>query len=147
GAVLLVNEHYAYYPTVGAVLGRPVTGQVAPGRLGALERTASDAGRRPSVGIGRLVAVDIPAAASGFHHRAGAVYLPPAYFRGTARSFPVVVMLGGTPGSPWAWVRAGEAVATANRYAAAHGGVAPILAFVDENGSFLADTECVDSGR
>jgi S-formylglutathione hydrolase FrmB len=54
------------------------------------------------------------------------------------------MMLGGTPGGPEDWTRGGFAAQTADAYAAQHQGVAPILAFVDHNGSFTNDTECVD---
>jgi S-formylglutathione hydrolase FrmB len=53
-------------------------------------------------------------------------------------------MLGGTPGGPEDWTRGGFAAQTADAYATRHQGVAPILAFVDHNGSFTNDTECVD---
>ena len=53
-------------------------------------------------------------------------------------------MVGGTPGGPGDWPRAGFAAQTADAYAAQHGGLAPILAFVDGNGGPFADPECVD---
>jgi S-formylglutathione hydrolase FrmB len=56
----------------------------------------------------------------------------------------VIVMLAGTPGGPQDWARAGFAAQTADAYATDHHGLAPILAFVDQNGSVTADTECVD---
>jgi S-formylglutathione hydrolase FrmB len=89
------------------------------------------------------VAVDIPPGTSGFTSRPGTLYLPPAFFRPSPPPLPVVVLLGGTPGGPDAWARSG-ALRTVDAYAAQHHGAAPILAFVDQNGSFLGDTECVD---
>jgi S-formylglutathione hydrolase FrmB len=71
------------------------------------------------------------------------LYLPPAFFAST-QGLPVIVMVGGTPGGPDDWPRAGLAAQTADGYAAQHGGFAPVLAFVDDNGSFMGDTECVD---
>src|SRR5690606_20830666 len=45
------------------------------------------------------------------------------------------------------WVRAGDAVSTADAFAAAHGGSAPVLVFVDAGGTFNNDTECVNGNR
>lgn len=55
------------------------------------------------------------------------------------------MLLHGTPGTPQDWIDGGQAAATADAYAAAHGGRAPILVMPDINGSIDADTECVDS--
>src|SRR6185503_810454 len=55
---------------------------------------------------------------------------------------PVLELLHGTPGTPEDWTRAARADVTADRWASTHGGRAPILLLVDENGSFTADTEC-----
>jgi S-formylglutathione hydrolase FrmB len=53
-------------------------------------------------------------------------------------------MLAGSPGQPADWTRGGGADQAADRFAASHRGVAPILVFADQNGSVLGDTECVD---
>jgi len=92
---------------------------------------------------GALVTLDIPPGTSGFRSRPGTLYLPPAFFAPAPPPLPVLVLLAGTPGAPDAWPRSG-ALQTVDDYAAQHHGVAPILAFVDPNGSFLGDTECVD---
>ncbi|NJC67563.1 hypothetical protein HC028_24110 [Planosporangium flavigriseum] len=96
----------------------------------------------PARGI--LVALDPPAVSSHFAHRPGSAYLPPAYFTPARTELPVIVMLPGTPGGTMQWPTSGKATATADAYAAAHHGRAPILVFVDPNGSATADTECVD---
>jgi S-formylglutathione hydrolase FrmB len=98
-------------------------------------------------GTGVLVALDPPATRSHFSHRPGSAYLPPAYFTREWATLPVVMMLAGVPGTPDQWVTSGRAVATADAYAAAHHGRAPILIFVDDNGSATGDTECVDGPR
>jgi S-formylglutathione hydrolase FrmB len=135
GAVLLVNDEYGVWPTFGDLLGR--TGIVSASAMA--PRAASLPARR-----GVLVAVDPPALRSHFRHRRGSVYLPAAYFTTARPDLPVIIMLAGTPGSPVQWPTAGAAVRTANSYAAAHQGRAPVLLFVDQNGSDTADTECVD---
>jgi S-formylglutathione hydrolase FrmB len=93
---------------------------------------------------GALAPLDIPGTRSGFKARQGTLYLPPAFFASSRPPLPVVVMVGGSPGGPDDWPRAGFAVQAADAYASQHGGFAPILAFVDHNGGLFADTECVD---
>jgi S-formylglutathione hydrolase FrmB len=131
---------------LGPAVAAPDTlpGSIAPtlshGRAGRTELAAP--ARTPGV-HGVLVALDIPPGTSEFSSRRGTLYLPPAFFGPSPPPLPVVVLLGGTPGGPDAWPRSG-ALQTVDAYAGRHHGVAPILAFVDQNGSFLADTECVD---
>ena len=91
-----------------------------------------------------LAPLDIPPGTSGFAHRQGTLYLPPGFSDLASERLPVLVMLGGAPGGPQDWARGGYAAQTADAYATEHHGLAPILAFVDENGSATADTECVD---
>jgi S-formylglutathione hydrolase FrmB len=91
--------------------------------------------------------VKVPAPASQFAARPAQVYLPPAWFRVPRPTLPVIELLHGTPGTPEDWTRAGRADVTADRWAAAHDGVAPIIVMPDPNGSFTADTECVDGRR
>jgi S-formylglutathione hydrolase FrmB len=98
----------------------------------------------PATLHGVLGPLDIPPGTSGFPHRQGVLYLPPAFFDSPRAQLPVIVMLGGTPGGPEDWTRGGFAARTADAYATEHQGVAPILAFVDHNGTFTNDTECVD---
>jgi S-formylglutathione hydrolase FrmB len=49
--------------------------------------------------------------------------------------------------TPADWIRAGDAVATLDNFAAAHGGQAPVAVFADSNGAFSVDTECVNGVR
>jgi S-formylglutathione hydrolase FrmB len=142
---ILINRHYAYWPTVGDLLGRPLPDRAIPARFAALHRRVGVVSAdTTSPRHGRLLPFDVPGTASHFSARPGSVYLPPAFTAAGRSPLPVVVLVGGTPSAPDAWPRAGFAVDAADRYAAAHGGVAPILAFVDQNGSFAGDTECVD---
>ena len=84
---------------------------------------------------------------SHFAHRWNYVYLPPAYFTTARSQLGVLILLAGTPSSPAIWASAGGALDTANAYARAHHGRAPVLLFVDANGSWSGDTECVNSSR
>lgn len=135
-----VNTWIGYYPTLGTALadltGRPVPGEIGQDQL---------AGVPADTATGRVVSVDIPATHSHFRHRTELVYLPPAWFRtgGTVR-LPVLELIGGEFATPANWIRAGGAVATADAFAARHGGYAPILVFVDASGDFRVDSECVN---
>ncbi len=128
---------------VAPVLVRSSLDTVAPSTPGALVHQAAV----PMPRVGQFAAVEIPATTSHFVHRWDYVYLPPAYFSVLRPDLGVVIMLSGTPSTPSIWATGGGAVATANRYAAAHGGVAPVLLFVDANGAWAGDTECVNGPR
>lgn len=138
GALLLMDDEYGVWPTVGDLTGHAV----AAGPPGLRLATGASLRAHPDKGV--LVGLDVSAAVSHFAHRPGSVYLPPAYFTAARPSLPVLVMLGGVPGWPAQWPTAGRAVAAADAYAAAHHGVAPVLVFVDQNGATTHDTECVD---
>lgn len=143
GAFLQVNAHYSYFPSVAALAGRGSVPAVDQRVLAQLSpRAGPPPSRMPATGV--LVPLDVPATVSQLTHRPGEVWLPPAWFGPDRARLPVVVMLGGTPGSPVAWDRAGLAARTAATYAEQHGGVAPVLIFTDQNGSASRDTECVD---
>jgi S-formylglutathione hydrolase FrmB len=135
GALLLVNDEYGAWPTLGDLLRHS-------------NMLDSSALHLPpdavETGTGALVAADPPAARSHFVHRPGSVYLPPAYFTPARAKLPVIIMLAGAPGGTIQWPTAGNAIATADAFAATHGGRAPVLLFVDQNGSAIGDTECVD---
>ena len=132
-AFLLINSHYGYWPTVGDLLGRPLTHHINRQELTSLlagrNRPIIHRGARPTVGgeepsaqvathraaaadagHGVLAPLDTPPGTSGFEHRQGTLYLPPAFFDRPRPRLPVIVMLGGTPGGPEAWTRGGFAV-------------------------------------
>jgi S-formylglutathione hydrolase FrmB len=97
---------------------------------------------------GSLVSIVVPDDASHFKHLEELVYLPPAWFASSPPpQLPIVMMIGGMLSSPADWVRAGNAVDTVDAFAAAHGGSAPVLVFVDSGGAFDNDTECVNGSR
>lgn len=136
-AATLVNQQYAYFPTVGSLFG--VTGDATT-----LHRIQALRAHRARVTKGELVEVAIPGRVSHFDARDAWVWVPPAYLSTPTLKLPVVELLGGSPGDPVDWIRGGNATATADAYAKAHAGIAPVLVMPDENGSFTADTECVD---
>ncbi len=96
---------------------------------------------------GQVVSLHVPNTASGFDARDANVYLPPAWFRRPRPKLPVIMLFHGEPGSPDDWTRCCLADLTADRFARAHDGVAPILVMPDINGGFTRDTECVDGSQ
>jgi S-formylglutathione hydrolase FrmB len=145
GSLLLVNQEYGMWPRVADLVGhnRLPKLDLAALRVRALDLLASPLTNQDRDG-GRYLPLDPPQTYSHFTHQPGGVYLPAAYLNGARTGLPVLVMLGGTPGTPSQWRTAGRAQSVAAAYAAGHRGVAPILVFVDQNGSATGDTECVD---
>ncbi|MBB5157705.1 alpha/beta hydrolase [Saccharopolyspora phatthalungensis] len=133
-----VNAYFGYYLTISQVLG------VAGENQGSLAMINAQTAP-PASGV--VVAIDIPGLTSGFQARPANVYLPPTWFAKPRPRLPVIVLLHGTPGSPTDWLDGGQAQQTADRWAADHGGVAPIVVMPDVNGTVFGDTECVDSPR
>lgn len=140
-AATLINAHYAYRPTVASILGVVSRDQRLPGRLDQLP-PGRESGLQPARGT--VISVDPPATVSGFRHRHGFVYLPPAWYGRPRPPLGTVLMLGGTPGWTSDWLQAGSADSTADDFAARHGGAAPVMIFADANGSNFGDSECVD---
>lgn len=125
-AALSLNTWVGYVPTVHSALNRLT-------------------GTRPR---DTIVAVDIPATASGFQHRTELVYLPPQWHAASPPPrLPVVMMIGGEFGYPGDWLDAGGAQQIIDDFAAENGGDAPVLVFVDAEGEFRNDTECVNGSR
>jgi S-formylglutathione hydrolase FrmB len=138
-----LNASYGTYPTLHRLLTLHAVQHTAPGELGTIERRAAASGHLPGKGV--VVVEHIPATASGFRAKDAYVYLPPAWFRSPRPALPTLILLPGEPGSPADWTVAGDADVTADAYAAAHSGRAPIIVMVDPNGFETADTECVNS--
>jgi S-formylglutathione hydrolase FrmB len=137
------NSWVGYLPTVteayDQLTAAPMPDQTALDQLPALRGTPMT--------TGKLVAITTPDDLSHFSHRTEYVYLPPAWFAADQPPLPAVMMIGGEFSTPTDWIRTGRAVQTADRYAQAHHGVAPVLVFADSTGSFDNDTECVDGPR
>lgn len=139
-AVGTVNQFVGYYPTVGAAFGE-LTGQPVPAQVDVSQLSTVN----PRTRSGRVVPVYVPDTYSHFTHREEFVYLPPAWFRsGRKDHFPVIEMIGAEFSTPQNWIRAGDAIGTADAFARHHDGNAPILVFADASGGFTVDTECVD---
>jgi S-formylglutathione hydrolase FrmB len=145
-AALALNLWVGYFPTVHSAWNQLTAGPL-PGQVDRLTVTTMQlTGARPAKGV--VLPVRISAEASKFPHRRELVYLPPAWFASTPPPrLPVVLMIGSALNTPADWLRAGNAVATVDDFAAAHGGNAPVLVFVDATGAFDNDTECVNGAR
>lgn len=143
---LVLNGWVGYFPTVDAAWNQ-LTAAPLPDQTDRTTVTAMQLrGAIPARGV--LVPVNIGADASNFKHRTELVYLPPAWFgRNPAPRLPVVMMIGAQFNNPSDWVRAGNAVTTVDNFAAGRHGFAPVMVFVDSNGSFNNDTECVNGKR
>lgn len=147
----LVNAYFGLNPTVGDLVGRTLA-QVRPlepelGRSAAPSVPLS-AWVPPSKGLpgtGELRTADIPGRTSGFRARPAFIYLPPAYFGDPRPELPTLILMSGQPGNPSDWLTGGRLQVKLDRFAAQHGGVAPVAVVVDPLGSTSANTLCMDS--
>jgi S-formylglutathione hydrolase FrmB len=142
-ALTFVNQHYEYYPNVGALLGKEAQYQVSDAQLTQAQADYRKTKKLPNHGF--TISEAIPGTESGFHGRTAYIWLPPVWVKSPTPKLPVVELLHGSPGAPEDWTRAGFADQTAQAYALSNDGKAPILVMPDVNGSELGDTECVDS--
>jgi S-formylglutathione hydrolase FrmB len=141
-----VNVWTGYAPTVQSAWGH-LTGGV-PGQTTDEASVAAMQERGDKPAEGTVVTITTPDDASGFKHRDEYVYLPPAWYAtNPPPKLPAVMMIGGEFGSAADWMNSGNAKKTINDFAAKHGGVSPVLVFVDTSGSFTKDTECVNGVR
>ncbi|MDZ7882864.1 MAG: alpha/beta hydrolase-fold protein [Mycobacterium sp.] len=145
-AALALNLWTGYFPTMQTAWGQLTAGPL-PDQTD-MATVAAFQVRHAVPRNGSLVPVDTGDAGSGFRHRGELVYLPPAWFASDPPPrLPTVMMIGGEMNTPADWARAGNAVQTADDFAATHGGNAPVLVFADVGGTFNNDTECVNGRR
>ncbi len=157
GGLSAVNVHYGQYPDVRAALGELVAESVAlseaakpaPTEVAVPDGAALVDVWRPPPGLpakGTVSATPIPAG-TGFRPRDAWIYLPPAYAAAPRPRLPVLVLLGGQPGTPRDWLDAGQLAARLDAFAARHRGLAPVVVMVDQLGSPLANPLCLDTAR
>ena len=94
---------------------------------------------------GAVYQANIPGVTSGFAARPGYIYLPPAYLATPRPQLPVLVLLGGQPGDPRAWVDSGQIQAMMDGFAKRHHGLAPVVVMPDDLGSEFANPLCLNS--
>ncbi len=133
-----VNRYFDYIPTLEELFGRTARD----------ESSVADVAKQKTVPTrGKVITIAIAGTTSGFAARDALVYLPPAWFETPRPKLPVIELLAGEPGATDNWTQGGFADVTSDRYAAEHGGRAPILVMADNNGSDTADTECVGTSE
>ena len=143
---IALNLWVGYFPTVQLAWNEVTAGPLPDETDMATVTDMQHKGTIPDHGA--LVPVDIPSDASHFKHRTELVYLPPAWFASNPPpKLPTVMMIAGEFNTPSDWPRTGNAIATIDSFAAAHGGNTPVFVFVDVGGSFNNDTECVNGPR
>ena len=85
----LFNAYFFYFPTLGTLVGGPLSDQASAGQLAQIQLSGRHRGLEKPVGIpvdptlaqhGVTLQVAYPPTVSKFHSRAGWVYLPPAWF-------------------------------------------------------------------
>jgi S-formylglutathione hydrolase FrmB len=145
-SALALNLWVGYFPTVqmawNQLTAGPLPDQVDQNTVVAMQKARSIPAE------GTVVPVDITSGPSGFKHRGEYVYLPPAWFASNPPPrLPTLMMVGGEFNTPADWLRAGNAIKTADDFATTHGGNAPVMVFVDSGGAFNNDTECVNGTR
>lgn len=145
-SALALNLWVGYFPTVQTAWNQLTAGPLPDQTDQATVVAMLQARQIPTKGS--VIPVDIGSSASGFSHRGELVYLPPAYYASDPPPhLPTIMMIGGEFNTPADWLRTGNAIATVDDFAAAHGGNAPVLVFVDSGGAFNNDTECVNGTR
>ncbi|MHA7269622.1 alpha/beta hydrolase [Arthrobacter sp. HLT1-20] len=151
---LSFNTTFGQYPTVSSLLravpveqasALPAAQHSPEARFmtGPASRGWEKAAGTPSAGS--VYSVPIPGKSRGFEPRNAMVYLPPAYAAASRPVLPVLILVSGQPGSPESWFRSTALVAELDAFAAAHGGLAPIVVVPDPNGSDGANTMCMNS--
>ena len=151
GAV--VNRQAGFFPTVASLVsgqGAAVTvgqdGVLAALPVSAAAPDLSLVQDRRLPGHGAVVRVQLTGSRTGLS-RAGAVYLPAAYFDPAQAQvrFPVVEVLSGSPGSPAQTLHLLHLAETLDTSIAEHRAAPMIVVVPDTNGSAVRDRECVDA--
>ena len=140
GAINVFTETFITVYRLGSLQPEQVVDQQ---QVNDMQQQVNATGKLPSHGV--VFETTIPPVQSDFQTRKAYVYLPPAWFATKKPLLPTIVMLPGEPGSAADWSSGGTADETADAFAAAHNGLAPILVMPDSNGIKTVDSECVNS--
>lgn len=147
-----INAYFGLNRTVSDLLGTALSRiptletdlQRQPGQSdGVALQGWAPQGELPAGGVLRKAA--IPTTASGLATRESYIYLPPAYFADNRPALPVLVLIPGQPGGPADWLTGGALQGHMDSFAAAHGGVSPVVVVPDPNGDQNANGMCMDS--
>ena len=140
--VTFVNQHYEYYPNIGALLGKEAQYQVSDAQLNQAQADSARPRSYPTTvsrSANRFLELSPDSTAVCLHLGAARLGESPT------PKLPVIELLSGYPGSPADWTRAGFADQTIEAFASAHHGLAPVLVIPDTLGVDVNDTECVNS--
>ncbi len=159
---LLVNGYYHYYPTLYTALGLQTikafeANQNSSITYSAAKKPAANTNTATSIEAqlyeanpstaGKIIPVTIPGTVSKFAARSGYAYVPAAANGAGKINLPVIVLTAGFPGVPGNWLGGNQMEATMDQFAKLHHGITPYIFMVDNLGSTMNDTECVDSSR
>jgi len=140
-----LNRHYSYIPTFAALFGDISPDLVHRASAGSAPPPPEQ--KPPDHGV--VEEISIPGPVSGIEGRKTFVYLPPAYFDGSqrTRSFPVLYLIHGSPGTSVDWLRGGYVDRTMDELLR-RGAIDPfIVVLPDVNGGYFRDVECEDVPR
>ncbi len=153
----LANNYYKFYPTFYSIFGDDQSLLNTGGNQVDLQYAKTSGRHQQSIErslthlskqtAGRVFSVQIPGNVSGFQSRTAWVYEPAIARSNVKISLPVLVLLGGVPGSVTEWLVGGGVRQTLDNFAKSHDGITPMVFMVDDTGSVDNDTECVDSPR
>lgn len=158
-SMMLANDYFQYYPTVGSLFGSSSTSQntingstIETTNHASLPLPSIEKGYDTPVDLpnhGALTSVAIPGPVSHFNARQSFVYIPPAALSSQKpASLPVLLLLSGVPGNPGDWKDRLDLLATMDVFAASHKGITPIVVVADQTGGDgMTSTGCVDSSR
>lgn len=146
--VLKVNAVYELNETLGALLN--ISGPVEEISL---PKKISDNGKesdpyknwQPPASMpskGTMGSVIIPNNDSKFTARPARLYLPPAALVSSPPKLPIIILMMGQPGTP---EQANILVDSLDNFAKSHNGLAPIVLSVDQTGSPMVNTMCINS--
>lgn len=158
-SMVLANDYFQYYPTIGSLFGSTTSSQnTLHGSI--LEMTNHKITLGPAIETsysapaslptqGSLMSTSIPGPVSHFSGRQSFVYLPPAMLSSVKPpALPVLILLSGVPGNPGDWKDRLNLQSTMDLFAAKHKGLAPIVVVADQTGGDgFTSTGCVNSSR
>lgn len=151
-SAIQINAYFGLSRTVGDLLGTavaripPLEAELMRQPGGKLPGSIHDWNPQRQISDGGVFrTAHIPGTRSGFSSRDAYVYLPPAYLAADRPALPVLVLFSGQPGSPADWLTGGALGGQMDRFAAQHGGLAPVVVVVDPNGSASGNSLCMDS--
>jgi S-formylglutathione hydrolase FrmB len=159
--LLLVNNYYQFYPTLGELFNQNDNVQDFDAALNrsVLHYTSNSSktvdkhsleselytGSQQSTS-GKVYSLNIPGTVSNFKARTAYVYVPAIYSKISDVHLPVIVLTAGFPGLTENWLGSGLEQSM-DAFAATHKGITPLVFMVDNTGSLTNDTECVNSPR